>query len=127
VIPLETEFYSRGFCHKLVRRARFVALYERWRRANPEKVIHYEVVVIRLQKAHTHNEIEYPEREVYPTSEQWGTYGWTCPNEDQARSRFEMLLAVGRDAPGRWFSVANESLVNPIKGTPPRAGARDSK
>ena len=92
MIPLETEFYSRGFCHKLVRRAGFVATYARWRRSNPEKVIHYEVIIIRRQKAHTHNEIEYPEREVYPTSEHWGTYGWTYRDEAQARAKFEALV-----------------------------------
>ena len=93
MIPLETEFYSRGFCHKLVKRAGFVATYARFRRSDPEQVIHYEVVVIRTQKAHTHNEIEYPAREVYPTSEQWGTYGWTYRDEGHARAKFEVLLA----------------------------------
>ena len=96
MIPLETEFYSRGFCHKLVRRAGFVATYARFRRSDPEKVVHYEVVVIRRQKAHTHNEIEYPEREVYPSCEQWGSYGWTYRLEDEARAKFQALVGVGK-------------------------------
>ncbi|MCE0484550.1 MAG: hypothetical protein LV479_09965 [Methylacidiphilales bacterium] len=127
MIPLETEFYSRGFCHKQTMRVKFTAIFARFRRSDPEKVIHYEVVTITPGKPYNIAGINFPAKEQYPCSEQWGEKGWTYLDEDQARSRFEMLLAVGRDVPGRWLSVANESLVNPIKGTPPRAGARDSR
>ena len=92
MIPLKTEFYSRGFCHKLVRRAGFVAWYARWRRFTPHEV-HYEVILITPRKSRTVGQIHWPAREVYPSSEQWGTYGWSYRDEDQARAKFEALLA----------------------------------
>ena len=112
MMPLETEFYSRGFCHKLVRRAGFVATYARWRRSNPPGPVHSEVVVIRRQKAHTHNEIEYPEREVYPSSEQWGTYGWTYQDEDQARAKFEALVQASDSMRARDLTTAITTSSN---------------
>jgi len=93
MIPLETEFYSKGFCFKLVRRAGFVALYERWRRSCPEKVIHYEVVIITPRKSYMLAGITIPAREYYPSSEEWGSKGWTYRDEDQARAKFVDLLA----------------------------------
>jgi hypothetical protein len=38
-----------------------------------------------------------------------------------------MLLADGHDVPGRRFRIVNEISLHPIKGTPPRAGARAYK
>jgi hypothetical protein len=93
MIPLETEFYSKGFCHKLVRRAGFVAWYARWRRFNPHQV-HFEVILISPRKSRTVGQIHWPAREVYPTSEQWGWKGWTYRDENEARAKFEELLAT---------------------------------
>jgi len=91
MIPLETEFYSRGFCHKLVRRAGFVCVCARFRRPRPENV-HYEVVIIREGKAHTIAGKDFPAKEYYPSSEEWGRYGWTYRDEDQARAKFGALV-----------------------------------
>jgi hypothetical protein len=92
MIPLETEFYSRGFCHNLVRRAGFVAWYARWRRFSPQEV-HFEVIHITPRKSRTVGQIHWPAREVYPSSEQWGSKGWTYRDEGQARAKYEELLA----------------------------------
>ena len=92
MIPLETEFYSKGFVHKLVRRTGFVATYARFRRSDPENV-HYEVVQIKMRPTLTVFGNEVPAHEVYPPSEAWGTDGWTYRSEDLARAKFEALMA----------------------------------
>lgn len=92
MIPVETEFFSKGFCHKLIRRAGFVALFERFRRSNPKKVVHYEVVVIREGKPYSIAGIDFPAKEQYPSSEKWGTLGWTYQDEDRAKEKFNELV-----------------------------------
>jgi hypothetical protein len=96
MIPLETEFYSQGYVHKLIRRAGFTAIYSRFRRSDPDKVIHYEVVTIAPGKPYNIAGIDFPAKEQYPCSEQWGLKGWTYWDEDQARAKFEALLANER-------------------------------
>jgi hypothetical protein len=113
MIPLETEFYSRGFCHEQTRRVKFTAIYARFKRSDPKKVIHYEVVTITPGKPYNIAGIDFPAKEQYPSSEQWGEKGWTYRVEDQARAKFEELLAGRHDMPDRRFSGINETLVHP--------------
>jgi len=90
MIPLETEFYSKGFVHKLIRRIKFTAIYARFRRSDPENV-HYEVVRIKTRPALTVFGKDIPAHEFYPPSESWGSDGFTYRDEDQARAKFEAL------------------------------------
>jgi hypothetical protein len=108
MIPLETEFYSRGFRHKLTRRVKFTAIYARFKRSDPERVVHYEVVTITPGKSYNIAGIDFPAKEQYPSSELWGQKGWTYRDEDQARAKFEELLANGPGLPGRRSPVLRE-------------------
>lgn len=111
MIPIETEFYSRGFCHKLVRRAGFVCVYARFRRPTPENV-HYEVVIIREGKAHTIAGKDFPAKEYHPSSEEWGRYGWTYRDEDQAHAKFGALVRTSDSMPGTSADTSIEVRLN---------------
>ncbi len=104
MIPLETEFYAHGFVHKLLRRAGFAAIYARFRRSDPEKVIHYEVVLITPGKPYDIAGKAFPAKEQYPSSQQWGARGWTYRSEEQALARFNSLVAIEARTPVRQFS-----------------------
>lgn len=34
--------------------------------------------------------VDYPDHEAMPSSEDWGTYGWTCCDLESARKRLEI-------------------------------------
>ena len=53
---------------------------------------HFEVVRIRKQKEiTTPNGIHYENKECYPSSESWGTEGFTCLTKQHAFDRLEKL------------------------------------
>lgn len=99
--PLPEEFKKKGFSHRLERRCKNVAIYKRWKNVETP---HWEVVLIRVAPASKftvdevkngqirERTIERPESEVYPSSEQWGSMGFTYPDESSALTKFNSLL-----------------------------------
>jgi hypothetical protein len=85
---LETEIKYQGRTLKQIKREGNVALYQM------ENPYGYEVVIIRTEKGREKFGKFYPEHEAYPSSEEWGTYGWTYrPDElEKAEKRFASLL-----------------------------------
>jgi hypothetical protein len=69
--PLPPVVKSRLGTLRQVCREKNVAIYEGPRKGE------YEVVIIRVEKARMIAGKPYPEREIYPKPDQWGTYGWT--------------------------------------------------
>lgn len=83
-------FDSKGFTHRQIIRDGSVAVYER-RRKGATQVPHYELV-----RVGSHNGYEVAGRKVepaetYPSSEQWGSRGFTFNEESKAMARFEAL------------------------------------
>lgn len=86
--PIETEFRKNGFHHKQLKRVGNVAIYERWADGHSKR--HYEVVMIQFNGARSFpNGTTYPASEGYPSSEQWGTYGWTYATLQNAMVKLE--------------------------------------
>jgi hypothetical protein len=89
-------FTSSGFTHELIEQSGRVCLVRRTKGGRQE---HYEVVVLRWSKEHT-----WPDGKVtpagwhYPSSEQWGVYGWTYTDARMARARYRGALKRASDA-----------------------------
>ena len=85
---ISTELKYQGRALKQIKREGRVALYQ------AEDPYGYEVVIIRDEKAREIFGKFYPEHEVYPSSEDWGAYGWTFRPDELAlaEKRFASLL-----------------------------------
>lgn len=100
---LETEFTYKSFRYKQIQREGRFAIYEQWLRDRyvvdrlpndpPEGDIlyGYEVIVIGELEAAWIVDRDYPEREMYPSSEQWGDEGFTYRELSKANEKFEQL------------------------------------
>jgi hypothetical protein len=86
--PLEVNLRRGGFDYHQIARRGDIAIYEqRW--SGSENVA-FEVVRIRWREA---SEIEgrfIESAEVYPSSEQWGDYGWTVTTLDAAYEKLSV-------------------------------------
>ncbi len=86
--------------NKLLERKGDVAIYEGpYPRA-------FEVIIIRIGEESFFNGKLLPCREVYPSAEAWGTYGWSySPNSHPdplkaARAKMQQLIRRGKTRPG---------------------------
>jgi hypothetical protein len=70
---LAESIVANKFTYKLLERIRNFAIYETSNHGNAI----YEVVQIQNKKAEIFRGTSLPEREVYPSSSQWGKYGFT--------------------------------------------------
>jgi hypothetical protein len=77
--PLELEFVYAGHWLRQIWRKDHVAVYER--SLDKDKPAHeLELVIIRVQaEGRTPTGSIIPEREAYPSSSQWGSFGWSFP------------------------------------------------
>lgn len=103
-VPMPLALHRPGASRQICRQGR-VAIY-----SGPGRN-EFEVVVIRVEKARLIKGIPYPDREIYPSPEEWGTYGWSYtenshPNAlSAARARMRACLEfpgqdVGTIEPG---------------------------
>jgi hypothetical protein len=94
---LQSPFTKKGWTHELAQREGPVAL---TRRHKNGRCLNFEVVTLIERPASTFtragNEIRVPCREVYPSSEQWGTYGFTFQAKDESRARMKFRALVDR-------------------------------
>ena len=81
---LPLEFKKYGYNYKQIDRGYHSAIYEQ----SSEGVIHgYEVIEIEVLEAGERFGKMYPERENYPSSERWGSLGFTVANLDHAKEK----------------------------------------
>jgi hypothetical protein len=70
---LEFPFTENVFSHELLQREGMVCLINR----SKPRHWHYEVVKLKVNPAGERFGKWYPEREVYPSNKEWGSYGFT--------------------------------------------------
>jgi hypothetical protein len=85
---LATEFKKSGFDFKQVRRLGDVAIYSK-RKGSAD--LGFEVIKISHHNGYTIAGNFIPPSETYPSSEQWGTNGFTCDDEQSAIARADKL------------------------------------
>ena len=88
---LEKEFESAGFKYKQIHREKNYAIYER-KYIDSLSDPHYEAI-----KILSHNGMEIagkklPPSEYYPSSNSWGTNGYTCINKKAAYNRLDRMM-----------------------------------
>lgn len=85
--PIEFPFTKNGWVHELVERRGVIAVVRRSKGTLPA---HFEVVRLRVMKPTRFIADPY---EKYPSSEDWGTYGFTYRTIEEARERVGKLAA----------------------------------
>jgi hypothetical protein len=104
---LAMAFTLGGFNSRQIAREGDWAIYEqRW---GDSKNVCYEVIRIRLEEATTFpSGRSYPEREVHPPSEAWGTDGFTLTDRD---ATFKKLKQLSPEEPAKpiWNGYGNIS------------------
>jgi len=88
---IATEFNQDGFSFKLLERSNGIALFQKSKPHHSKPC--YEVVRLKIRPEQDIYGRHYPEREGLPTSESWGTDGWSYSDEKSAKKRFENLEA----------------------------------
>jgi hypothetical protein len=90
---LETEFDHKGWHFRQIAREGMLAIYHRSRIGGSAE--HWEVIRIRIKPPTEINGVQYPERENYPRSEDWGAHGFTCQTLERAWERFHSMASKG--------------------------------
>lgn len=89
---LPTQFTKSGWTFQQVKREGNVAIFQR---SKGGKQAHFEVVRVQHHEAFKFpgRDVETPAGEHYPSSEQWGTHGWTHNMIEDAERKFSELVA----------------------------------
>ena len=89
---LETTFTKKGFTHTLVQRNGNVAVYRRQKIGG--SAVHFEAVIIGSHDGYVLAGASIAPAETYPSSEQWGTKGFTLNDESAAISKAKQLETI---------------------------------
>lgn len=83
-------FNKYGYSFKLVVREAKKAIYAQ---SYNDHIVAYEVVKIRVHtpRYNAFLKRDEPEKEIYPSSEQWGTMGWTYKTWKKAMGKYSEL------------------------------------
>lgn len=87
---LDIEYKTNGTEYKLFRRSEKVALYKQYSKEGD--LIAYELFKIHKRPQETIKGIDYPEREIFASNQQFGLDAWAIPvrrGEDYVIKRFE--------------------------------------
>lgn len=84
-LPLKTKFKWNQYRYEQLERTATSAIYSQFNA--DDELVAYEVVRIRVEQPGEVMGKFYPLREVYPGTNQWGSYGWTCRSLDEARAK----------------------------------------
>ena len=88
-LPLKIEFKWNQYRYEQLERTATSAIYSQF---DPnDELVAYEVVRIRVEQPGEVMGKFYPLREVYPNTNQWGSYGWTCRTLDEARAKSKWI------------------------------------
>jgi hypothetical protein len=87
---LEKEFESTGYKYKQIHRENMYAIYERQHISSTNK--HYEAIKINSHNGYEIAGNKIPPSECYPTSNSWGSNGFTCLNKQSAYNRLDRMM-----------------------------------
>ena len=96
---LDKEFKKWNFNFVQIERKGKYALYEKFLIAPAEPAkgddenpsVGFEVIVVQKQKEHERFGQTFPAKELYPSSETWGTYGFTFCGVKEAYHKYKEL------------------------------------
>lgn len=88
---LEESFTSKGFKLQQIKRDGDVAIYKKQLDDGESENYHYEVIAIKRHNGYEIAGVKMPPAEMYPSDSQWGDWGFTCNNLEDANKRFDYL------------------------------------
>jgi hypothetical protein len=96
--PLETEFKKNTYRFRLIRREGDLAIFHKVAlkgAMRPKDVdAGFEVVVISRHNGYELGGVKIEPAETYPSSEQWGSKGWTCTTLLRAEQKLDELKGI---------------------------------
>lgn len=87
---LDKEFESSSFKFKQIHRENMFAIYERHHISSEKK--HYEAIKIQSHNGYEIAGNKIPPSECYPTSNSWGTHGFTCLTKKAAYDKLDEMM-----------------------------------
>lgn len=87
---LDKQFTSLTWNFKQVCREKEYAIYER--KKEDDTFIHYEVIKVLKHNGLIMHGNKIPPSEYYPSSNQWGIYGFTCRTRQAAYARLDRMM-----------------------------------
>jgi hypothetical protein len=87
---LDKEFESSSFKYKQIHRENMFAIYERHHISSDNK--HYEAIKIQSHNGYEIAGNKIPPSECYPTSNSWGTHGFTCLTKKAACDKLDEMM-----------------------------------
>lgn len=90
--PIALKFQRGGYEFEQVVREGDVAIYGQKRPGQPG-AWYYEVVKIRRRAAREAFGVQFEAGEYYPSSEEWGVFGWTYMDFPRAKGWMDTLIA----------------------------------
>lgn len=110
---LPTQFKAGGFWFDQLERIGQIGLFEKTR----GRSVSYEVVRIQRQNAWRAFGQDFPASEAMPSSELWGTDGWTYVDCDSAMVRFRDQVWLQNAKALRWrkSNSGRETIAPPFK------------
>jgi len=107
VMKLTTQFQSNGFDFRQVDRRGDVAIFLQSRGGRP---VGFEVVGIRVAPPRRFPDgRDVPEREIYPSNEHWGLYGFTCKTLERAKA----LMHAISECPPLYIREPKDAFLDP--------------
>lgn len=90
--PLTTEFERADLHWQLIRRVGDVAIFEG--RADG-RALEWEIIIVRIKRypALHRGRSQWTHYEAYPTTPEWGRYGWTQNDQHRAWIKFNEICA----------------------------------
>ncbi len=92
--PLGTSYSKNGYDYTQIVRDGCIAIFGQHSKVDPENYIAYEVIRILVKPAIVIMGKEVPLREIAPSNEDWGKYGWTMSTLSSARTKMTTLVAA---------------------------------
>lgn len=86
---LEKQFKANKFNFKQITRVGDAAIYQKT--AVDGKALSIEVIRIKSHNGYEIGGVQIPASEVYPSSSQWGLYGWTYNRMEDAEKKFNAI------------------------------------
>jgi hypothetical protein len=108
--PLKTHFQRGEFNYKQIAREKDVAIFEQTWRGRSEPSVCWEVAVIRRHNGKTIKRHWVAPSEFYPSSTEWGKYGFTLINKDTAFAKLREIAALF-NAPARFGQKRKRNLL----------------
>jgi hypothetical protein len=92
---LSEKIKRSGYTYELLKRTDKAAIYKQIPDEVESTKVYYEVFKIRISKAKVMFGVELPEKEKFPSDEDFGKSAWTCTTLERAEEIYERINSSG--------------------------------